>query len=177
MTSAYAAEIRERQRLRERIAQLAAGDRLALPPEAIDYLDQLRQLDIPARAIEMERDAWILVAAQIPDRMPTLMALKREQLKDPAVIQMYSDLVEAADWDLDDPRLCAVADRLVAMFEDDADRSNDQRVDHFRLDDELAALLDEVFVSTVPIARTLLRLLEERGWRGWTQLERIDNAS
>src|SRR5688500_2024497 len=77
------AEIRERQRHRERVAQLAAGDRLALPPEAVDYLDRLRELDIPERAIEMERDAWILVAAQIPEEMPALMALKRSQIDDP----------------------------------------------------------------------------------------------
>jgi hypothetical protein len=90
---------------------------------------------------------------------------------------MYSDLVEAAVWDFDDPRLSAVADRLVAMFEDDADRSTDQQVDNFRLDDELAALLVEVFISTVPIARTLLCLFEVRGWSGWTQLERMDHPS
>jgi DNA-binding transcriptional MerR regulator len=169
------AEIRERQRHRERIAQLAAGDRLALPPEAVDYLDQLRKLDIPERAIEMERDAWILVAAQIPEEMPALMALKREQIDDPAVTAMYLDLVEAADWDADDPRLPALADRLVAMFEADADSWSEEQDDHFGLDHELVALLDEVFINTLPIARTLLRLLEERGWTGWTQLERISN--
>jgi hypothetical protein len=38
-------------------------------------------------------------------------------------------------------------------------------------------LLDEVFVNAVPIARRLLRLLEERGWTGWTQLERIGPPS
>src|SRR5690348_9969621 len=57
-----AAEIRERQTHRVRIKQLAAGDSLALPPEAVAYLDRLRRLDIPERAIELERDAWILVA-------------------------------------------------------------------------------------------------------------------
>src|SRR5690242_13035198 len=91
------AEIRERQRHRERVAQLAGGDRLVLPPDAVNYLDRLRQLDIPERAIEMERDAWILVAAQIPDQMPALMALKRAQIEDPAVTAMYLDLVAAAD--------------------------------------------------------------------------------
>lgn len=167
------AEIRERQRHRERVAQLAAGDRLALPPEAVDYLDRLRELDLPERAIELERDAWILLAAQIPDQMPALMAIKRTQIEDPAVTAMYVDLVEAADWDADDPRLPAVADRLVAMFEDDAEhRSDDQSAD-FPLNNELVALLDEVFVNAVPFARRLLRLLEERGWKGWTQLERI----
>jgi DNA-binding transcriptional MerR regulator len=171
------AEIRERQRHRERVAQLAAGDRLALPPEAVDYLDRLRELDIPERAIEMERDAWILVAAQIPDQMPALMALKRSQIEDPAVTAMYVDLVEAADWDADDPRLPAVADRLVAMFDEDVERWSDDQNTDFTLNDELVTLLDEVFIDTVPYARRLLRLLEERGWRGWTQLERIDPPS
>jgi DNA-binding transcriptional MerR regulator len=171
------AEIRERQRHRERVAQLAAGDRLALPPEAIEYLDRLRELDVPERAIEMERDAWILVAAQIPEQMPALMTLKRGQIDDPAVTAMYVDLVEAADWDADDPRLPALADRMVAMFEEDAEHWYEDQNADFGLDDKLVALLDEVFVNAVPCARRLLRLLEERGWTGWTRLERIDPPS
>src|SRR5262245_45635100 len=171
------AEIRELQRHRERVAQLAAGDRLALPPEAVEYLDRLRELDVPERAIEMERDAWILVAAQIPDQMPALMALKRAQIEEPAVTAMYLDLVKAADWDADDPRLPAVADRLVVMFEADAEHVTEDQMVDFALDDELVALLDEVFVNAVPVARKLLRLLEERGWTGWTNLERIEPPS
>jgi DNA-binding transcriptional MerR regulator len=171
------AEIRERQRHRERVAQLTAGDRLALPPEAIDYLDQLRELDLPQRAIEMERDAWILVAAQIPDQMPALMTIKRSQIDDPALAAIYVDLVETVDWDADDPRLPAIADRLVTMFEEDAQHWNEDQVADFALDDELVTLLDEVFIKAVPCARRLLRLLEERGWRGWTQLERIGPRS
>jgi DNA-binding transcriptional MerR regulator len=171
------AEIRERQRHRERVAQLAAGDRLALPPEAVEYLDRLRELEVPERAIEMERDAWILVAAQIPDQMPALMAMKRAQIEDPAVTAMYLDLVEAVDWQVDDPRLPALADRLVAMFDKDAERWSEDQVADFDLDDELVELLDEVFVSAVPVARTLLHLLEQRGWTGWTKLERISPTS
>jgi DNA-binding transcriptional MerR regulator len=171
------AEIRERQRDRERVAALAAGDRLALPPEAVDYLDRLRELDLPERAIEMERDAWILVAAQIPDQMPALMALKRSQIEDPAVTAMYVDLVQAVDWATDDPRLPAVADRHVALFEADAERWSEDQVPDFDLDDELVVLLDEIFVNAVPSARTLLHLLEERGWTGWTKLERISPPS
>lgn len=171
------AEIRERQRHRERVAALSAGDRLALPPEAVDYLDRLRQLDIPEQAIEMERDAWILVAAQIPEQMPALMALKRAQIEDPAVTAVYVDLVQAADWAVDDPRLPEVADRLVAMFEADAERwADEEEAFELALSDELVTLLDEVFLGAVPFARRLLDLLEERGWRGWTQLERICTA-
>ena len=169
------AEIHERERHRELVAQLAAGDRLALPPEAVDYLDRLRQLGVPARAVEMERDAWILVAAQIPDQMPALMALKQKQIEDPAVTAMYFDMVEAEGWDLDDPRLIELADRLVRMFDDDDGWGEELDVD-FSLDDELVALLDEVFIRTVPVARRLLRLLEERGWTGWTKLERVASA-
>ena len=139
----------------------------------MSYLDRLRELGIPERAIQMERDAWILVAAQIPAQMPALMAIKRSQIDDPAVSAMYLDLVEAAEWEVDDPRLPAVADRLVAMIEVDAEQWSEWQVADFDLDDELVALLDGVFLAAVPVARQLLRLLEERGWSGWTRLERI----
>lgn len=171
------AEIRERQHRRERVAQLAWGDRLALPPEAVAYLDRLRALGIPEKAIEMERDAWILVAAQIPHQMPTLMAIKREQIEDPALAAIYLDLVEAADWVADDRRLPAVADRLVTLIEKDAEHWSEEQFAKFTLDDDLVALLDEVFVNAVPVARTLLCLLEERGWTGWTKLRRMDQRS
>jgi DNA-binding transcriptional MerR regulator len=167
------AEIRERERHRTRVATLAAGDRLALPPEAVEYLDRLRELEVPERAIDMERDAWILVAAQMPAQMPALMALKRAQIEDPAVAAMYLDLVEAVNWTADDPRLPTLADRLVAMFEEDAERWSDEPAPEFDLDDDLVELLDQVFVGAVPVAPTLLRLLEERGWTGWTKLERV----
>ena len=167
------AEIRERERNRKRVAQLAAGDRLALPSDAVEYLDRLRELDVPERAIEAERDAWILVAAQIPAQMPALMALKRAQIEDPAVTAMYLDLVETITWEPDDPRLAAVADRLVAMFEEDAEHRSEDLIADVDLDDDLVELLDEVFVNAVPVARTLLYLLEQRGWTGWTKLERV----
>ena len=63
------------------------------------------------------------------------------------------------------------------MFEEDAERWSEEEIADFDLDDELAELLDEVFVNAVPVARTLLRLLEERGWTGWTKLERISPPS
>ena len=170
------AEIQERRRLRQLVAELAGGDSLALPTEAVAYLDRLRELNVPERAIQMERDAWILVAAQIPAQMPALMALKRGQIEDPSVVAMYLDLVEAADWEVTDPRLPALADRLVALFEQDADNWSEDQIRDFDLDDDLVELLDEVFVNAVPIARRLLRLLEERGWTGWTKLQRTEQA-
>lgn len=166
-------EIRDRRRSRERIAQLAAGDSLALPPEAVAYLDRLRELGISQRAIEIERDAWILVAARLPDQMTQLMALKRAQIDNPAVVAMYRDLVQAADWAADDPRLPALADQLVALFEDTTSWDGAGSQDDFDIDDELVELLDSIFVDSVPAAPALLRLLEQRGWTGWTRLERV----
>ena len=64
------AEIRERQRHRERIAKLAAGDSLALPPEAVAYVERMRELGFPERLIEVERDSWILIARRCPMRSP-----------------------------------------------------------------------------------------------------------
>lgn len=169
------AEIRERNQHRDRVAKLAAGDSLALPPEAVAYLARLREIGIPQRAVDLERDAWILVAAQLPDQMPTLMALKSAQIETPAVTALYLELVEAADWDPDDPRLPAFADRLVSLIEQSTEGWEDyENTGQFALGDGLVALLDEVFLDTVPIAPRLLQLVEERGWTGWTRLERID---
>ncbi|OHV28839.1 MULTISPECIES: MerR family transcriptional regulator [Pseudofrankia] len=165
------AEIRERQRHRERIAQLAAGDSLALPPEAVAYLDRLRKLGLPERMIEGERDGWILVAAQLPQHMSLYMKLKQQELDNPATVELYWDLVAMIDWGVDDPRLAAVADRLVASLED---AGIEEWADHDQeITDELADLLDSFFLDSVPIARRLMELLEERGWRGWTKFERI----
>jgi DNA-binding transcriptional MerR regulator len=165
------AEIRERQRSRERIAQLAAGDSLALPPEAVAYLDRLRGLGLPDPLIEGERDAWILVAAQLPEQMPFYMRMKQQQLDDPATVELYRDLADAIAWAADDPRLVAVRDRLVGLL-DAADAEGWESHDE-EMTDELADLLDSVFLDSMPIAPRLMELLEERGWRGWTKLERI----
>jgi DNA-binding transcriptional MerR regulator len=165
------AEIRERQRHRERIAQLATGDSLALPPEAVAYLDRLRELELPEPMIQGEGDAWILVAAQLPEQMPVYMTMKQQQLDDPATVELYRDLADAITWEADDPRLVAVRDRLVALL--DGVTTEEWESQGEGMSEELVELLDSVFLDSMPIARRLMELLEERGWRGWTKLERI----
>src|SRR6478672_8263141 len=157
------AEIRERQRHRERIARLAAGDSLALPPEAVAYLERLRGLEVPEEVVEAERDAWILVAAQLPERMPFYMQVKQAQLDDAGTRDLYRELADVARWPADDPRLVTVADRLITQFEAvPADGWDDEP-----LPDDLAALLDGVFLTSVPGAQRILDRFEERGWTGW----------
>jgi DNA-binding transcriptional MerR regulator len=163
------AEIRERQRHRERIALLAAGDSLALPPEVVAYVQRLRDVGVPEEMVAAERDAWILVAAQLPEQMPLYMEAKNAQLDDPGVLAMYRDLAEVVTWGADDPRLDVVADRLAAELES----APDEAWDGDQLPDELAELLDAVFVEKVPGARRILRRLEHHGWTGWTNTRRV----
>lgn len=168
------AEIRERQRHRERITQLAAGDSLALPPEAVAYLDRLRAVGVPEVVVSAERDAWILVAAQLPEQMPYYMETKTKDLEDPRVVELYSEMAEVIEWEPDDPRVVDVVDRLVAQLSDVPAEA--WEVDN-ALDDGLAELLDKVFLDTVPAGRRMLDLLEERGWTGWTNLRPIEPTS
>ncbi len=138
------AEIRERQRHRERIAQLAAGDSLALPPEAVAYLDRLRELGVPERVIDggarrldprrradPGADAGADGAQAQPDRGPC----RRRDL--------LATSCAGSTGQPDDPRLPAVADRLVGLFEADSRRATEGRTSTTTWPPhELVALLD-----------------------------------
>ena len=96
--------------------------------------------------VEAERDAWILVAAQLPDRMPFYMEMKSHQLDDPGVRELYRDLAQVTQWSAEDPQLDDVADRL-------ADEFDSLPVDEWEaeaLPADLAALLDAVFLGVGP---------------------------
>jgi DNA-binding transcriptional MerR regulator len=169
------AEIRERQRHRERIAQLAAGESLALPAEVVAYLDRMRELGFRERLIEIERDSWILMAASMPQEVPALMVIKRAQIEHETLRRLYLDVGDLADCGPDDPRLPALADRVVAFIEAVAAESEGVPDEH-PVSPDLVALLDSAFVETFPCAPRLFQLLEERGWTGWTDIRRIDRA-
>lgn len=167
------AEIRERQRHRQRIAQLAAGESLALPPEVTAYLARTRELGFHRRVIEIERDSWILAAAQIPEQVPALMAIKRQQIEDPVFRALYLELGEIVECAPDDPRLPELADRVATCMEAAAAKAHEFQPDDPPLSDDLVELLDSALLDFVPSARRLLELLEERGWTGFTMIERV----
>lgn len=121
--------------------------------------------------VEAERDAWILIAAQLPQHMSSYMKLKQQQLNDPATVELYREFAAAIDWEADDPRLIAVADRLIALLEATEDEEWDNHGQE--ITDDLAQLLDSTFLDMGPVAHQLTKLLEERGWRGWTKFERM----
>ncbi len=170
------AEIRELQRYRERIAKLAAGDSLVLPPEAVAYVDRMRELGFPERLIEIERDSWILIAAQMPDQVPAFMAIKRAQIEHHTLRRLYLDVGDLADCASNDPRLPVLADRVAAFLDAAAAEAADMEEDQ-PVSDDLIALLDELFIEFFPCAPRLLELLEERGYTGWTNIRRTDSAT
>ncbi|MEV5650172.1 hypothetical protein AB0L57_18150 [Nocardia sp. NPDC052254] len=53
------AEIEQRQRHRDRIARLRAGDGPVLPVQTVALLEQLRALGVDERIVRIERGGWI----------------------------------------------------------------------------------------------------------------------
>ncbi|GAB3873382.1 MerR family transcriptional regulator [Terrabacter terrigena] len=169
------AEIRERQRHRERIAKLAAGESLTLPPEAVAYVDRMRELGFPQRLIEVERDSWILIAAQMPEAVADLMEIKQLQLEHEGLRRLYLDIGDLVDCGPEDPRLPALADRVTAFIEAAASEAQGFEDVH-PVSAELVELLDAAFLESFACAARLLELLEERGWTGWTDIRRLEPA-
>ncbi|MEV0779921.1 MerR family transcriptional regulator [Streptomyces sp. NPDC050428] len=168
------AQIRELRRHRERIARLASGDSLALPPEVVEYLGRLRELGVDERIVRVERDGWIPLAAHSPERVPEWMARKREQISDPRLVGFYLTLGQALDRTDDDPRLVELADELAAYLTRMADEQGVDYVDDTDIEPPLARLMDTLAFDTAPPARRLIELLKKRGWTGWTKLQRVD---
>lgn len=101
----------ELRRTRERIARLSAGDRLFVSADVADYLERLRELGVSRRAVQMERDLWILMQSVSPKEAATWIADKQEAIADPEFRAIYLEYDAALDWASDDPRLDALADR------------------------------------------------------------------
>lgn len=167
------AEVRQVQQTRKRLARLAAGEQMALPTSVVGYLERLRDLGIEERYIELERDAWIMVAAQLPEQIDTIIARKHADLDDPDLVRFYGLVGGALDWAADDPRVVEAADILDRLLTRAAD-AGDLNQDGF--DDPFADLLDATMAESAPAAKRLLALLEERGWKGWTRFERVPDG-
>ncbi|MGH3317992.1 MAG: MerR family transcriptional regulator [Nocardioidaceae bacterium] len=164
-------EIRRLQQNRREIAKLAAGDSLALPDEVVAYLDMLRDIGVSEWMIQLERDAWILIAAQWPEHMPVWMADKREQFADPRMVKLYVLLDDPAQWPVDDPRVAEIADLLVDMAEEWDGVEQPEELD----DMAIVNLLDSFADQYAPVTDRLQELMRERGWSGWTRMKRISS--
>ena len=166
------ARIRALQEHRRRIARLADGDSLALPPEVVAYLDRLRASGVSEAMVEGERDGWILMAARWPEKIPELMADKTAQLDDPRTVRLYRLIDELVVDGVDEDRLGAVADLLVEMAEEAAERGELERDSEELSDDAFIALVDSFAADSHPLVERLQELMVERGWTGWSRIAR-----
>ena len=167
-------EIERLETSRKQIAQLAAWDSLALPPEVTSYLDRLREIGASERMVEAERSGWILVAARWPERIREIMAGKHAQLDDPQLVRLYRVLSEILESDAgdDDPRLKEAADIMAGLLEQ-AYASGELNLGEVAPDDLAFELLDALAVESGPRAQRMLDLMRKRGWTGWIRPERL----
>jgi DNA-binding transcriptional MerR regulator len=110
---------------RRRIAELAGGERLVLPPEVVAILDRMRGLGISDLRVRLERDSWILMQALTPHLMPQRIRDKTAGLDDPETTRLYLACDQSVDWDPHDPRLDRLIDDLDA-WEIEHERDGDQ---------------------------------------------------
>lgn len=108
-------KIRDLTRHRRQIAELAegGGERLFLPPEIVEILDQLRAMGVSERTVQMERDGWILAVALSPESVPDWVQEKAAAMADPGFRRLYLACDQAFDWDPADPRLADLAEEMV----------------------------------------------------------------
>jgi DNA-binding transcriptional MerR regulator len=166
------AKIRELQDHRRRIARLAAGDTLAVPAEVVPYLEKLRANGASEAMVEGERDGWILMAARWPEKIPELMVDKIAQLDDPRTVRLYRLLDVLVKDDVDEEQLAAVADLMAELAEQSAARGELDRHTEDLSDDGFIALIDAFAQDSHPVVERLQELMAERGWRGWSRIER-----
>jgi DNA-binding transcriptional MerR regulator len=167
-------EIRERQEHRRQIAKLAAGDSLSLPDEVVAYLDRMRAKGVPELLVEGERDGWILMAARWPEKMPEFMADKLAQLEDPRTIRLYQLIGQLLEDGVDDERLNEVADLIAEMAEQAAARGDLDRQNEEMNDESYVALVDAFASESHPLVERLQELMTERGWSGWSRMEKAE---
>jgi sulfur carrier protein ThiS len=168
------AQIRGLQEHRRRIAQLASGDTLAVPEEVTDYLDLVRSIGAPESMIAAERDAWILIAARYPDQITAFMEDKVRQFEDPRTVRFYqliSKMLSGDDEGEHEHLVQEMADLLVEMFEEAAASGQLEQQEVDMDDSEFVQLLDSMAEGHQMVVR-LRQLLAERGWTGWTRIER-----
>lgn len=166
------AQIRALQEHRRRIAQLGTGDSLALPEEVVDYLDRLRATGAPEAIIEPERDAWILMAARYPEMIQALMADKVAQLANPKTVRLYQLIGRIAENGEDEELLRQTADLMSELLQQAADSGELGRQDEQMPDAAFIGLMDSFSDASHPAVGRLRELIAERGWTGWTRIEK-----
>jgi DNA-binding transcriptional MerR regulator len=149
-------KIRELTQHRSQIAELAAGERLFLPGEVVELLDDLRGLGVSERAVQLERDGWILGMALSPELALGWVEEKKAAMADPEFRRLYLAGDQALAWDPEDPRLEKIAASM-ADWAAEHDQETAPPPDRRTASDMAAvvALIDSYVASSSPALRKL----------------------
>ncbi len=149
-------KIRELTQHRSQIAELAGGERLFLPDEVVELLNDLRGVGVSERAVQLERDGWILAVALTPELAPGWVEEKKAALADPEFRRLYLAGDQALSWDPGDPRLEKIAETM-ADWAARHDRETVAPPDGPAIGDMpmVAALIDSYVASSSPALRKL----------------------
>jgi len=109
-----AARIAGLQATRERLRRLAEGDLSPLPDEVVAHLARLPGLGFSERWVALQNDLWILVFATHPETAHRNFRDQAAMLDTPALLQVVLEYDRVHDLDPHDPRVDALAGRLVA---------------------------------------------------------------
>lgn len=168
-------EIQRLESTRRRIAQLAQGDSLVLPPAAVEYLERLRRLGVSEVMIEGERDGYIVIAARWPELIEQWMESKLSSLEDPRVVRLYRTLSQIFEEEtgVEDPRLVEMADLMAELNAEAQETGWDSFGEEFQSDVSFD-LLDAMAMGADPRVERTMKLMRERGWNGIARLQRLN---
>lgn len=155
-------QIRDLTRSRRRIADLGGGERLFLPGEVADILDRLREMGISERVVQIERDAWIIVAALSPEQVPAWAEEKLAAMADPEFRRLYLATDDAQDWDVGDPRLAKLAGDMAAWMARSGRSRQQYPPPDMAVDPAVVALMSDHAAESLPVWRRLAELASEQ---------------
>ena len=169
------AQIRALQEHRRRIAQLGSGDSLALPEEVLDYLDRLRATGAPeadhcAGARRLDPDGGALAGRHPGDDGREGSPAGRPEHR-PAVPAHRADRAGVGRREL----LRETVDLISELNEQAAASGELDRQDEFMSDAAFVGLMDSFADASHPAVPRLRELLAERGWTGWTRVEKRES--
>jgi hypothetical protein len=143
----------------------------------VAYLDRLREIGTSERMTAGERDGWIVMAARWPDKVVEWIPDKLAQLEDPRVVRLYQVLSTLMESDGTDDRLAVEAADIMVELAEQAEAAGELVLDETDQDDTPYALLDDLADGTDNRAERLRELMRERGWDGWTRLQRLPSPT
>lgn len=137
---------------RSRIAALAGGERLVLPPEVVAVLDRMRGLGVSERTVGLERNARILMQILDPSTTPQWIQDKNARFDDPDKTRLYLACDQAIDCDPHEPRVDRLIDELDAwQINHEGDISQPE-----------LKLLDSLIAESSPAWQRILDVLSRR---------------